>query len=434
MNIGVYGLGYVGTVTAACLAHKGHRVTGVDINAEKVRSVQAGRPPVSEPGLDSLLSRGVESGALEATTHTTDAAQRTSLSLITVGTPPLPGGKPDLSCVSSVCREIARARASMAEDHVVAIRSTVPRGTLAACRTDMKCESGDAPIHIAQNPEFLREGSSIDDFMTPPFTLVGTHDPLAEAALRELYEFLDAPFLVVDPDVAALVKLACNAWHATKVTFANEIGRTCAGMGIDGRTVMDILTRDPKLNTSAAYLRPGFAYGGSCLPKDVAALVSLADEENVPVPLLRALPESNRRQVDAAAERILALGARHIAVFGLSFKPDTDDLRESPTVPLVKRLLGEGLDVRIFDPYVRRGELLGANLRHVHEHLPHFEALMQDDPATACAGADLIVVTHGADTFREALDTLSPRVGRVLDLAGLACTPPPGVEYHGLSW
>lgn len=434
MRISVFGLGYVGTVTAACLARTGHQVIGVDVNPEKVESVAKGQSPIVEPGLREMLSAEISRGALSATEHAATAVAETEASLISVGTPGSSTGRPNLDYVFNVCAQIAETVTGLNRSHTVVLRSTVPPGTTAECTRRMAAACGTERLHVAFNPEFLREGSAVSDFFGPPFTVVGAADAAAESAVRDIYSGIDAPFFAVTPETAELTKYVCNAWHATKVVFANEVGRVAAQVNIDAREVMDLVIRDTKLNISPAYLRPGFAYGGSCLPKDVNALVRLAADWGAEVPLLSSLSESNRQHVDLAVNRILKLGARRVAVFGLSFKPDTDDLRNSPAVQLVKRLLGEGCEVQIFDPTVEERRLLGANRSFILENLPHFECLLTDDPLAACRDSDLVVVTQASDTFRQILADPGAEVGRLLDLAGLFGEPPPGVEYHGITW
>jgi GDP-mannose 6-dehydrogenase len=315
---------------------------------------------------------------------------------------------------------------------VVVLRSTVPPGTLSRCMNILKERAQEVEVHGAFNPEFLREGSAIRDYDGPPFTVIGTEDRIAERSVREMYAQVDAPVVVVPPPVAELVKQVSNAWHATKISFANEIGRVAKAYGVDGRQVMDLMTRDAKLNVSGAYLRPGFAYGGSCLPKDLSALVSTSRMHDVTVPLLRAVSASNEHQIELAAKEILRHG-RKVALLGLAFKPGTDDLRESPMVHLVKRLLGEGCSVRIYDRAVQQAHLIGTNLAYIHNYLPHFEGLLAADLNHALGEAEVIVVAHLDPTLRETV--LKARGGAaIVDLAGLFTDVPEGGRYHALGW
>ena len=433
MKVSVFGLGYVGTVSIACLARDGHEVVGVDINPDKAAAIARGESPIVEPGLDELLRAGVSSGRISATTDANQAVLDTDISLVSVGTPAGPGGTPDLTGVQKVTEEIARAIALKGKEHTFVLRSTVPAGTLDRCAETLASLAPGIEVHVANNPEFLREGSSIADYDHPAFTVVGSRDKRAQEQVEELYRAIDAPVLAVEPAVAELTKVVANAWHATKITFANEIGRLAKAAGVDGRDVMDVFMRDTKLNISTTYLRPGFAYGGSCLPKDVAALIAQARAANVSVPLLASLPLSNRDVVDSATDLVLQAPGRKVAVLGLAFKANTDDLRESAAVSLVKRLLGEGCEVRIYDRDVLAARLVGANLRYIESYLPHFERLLAPSAGEALDGCDTAVVTYATPEFREALDAASPSV-RVVDLCGLYREPPVGRECVGIAW
>jgi GDP-mannose 6-dehydrogenase len=415
VRVSVFGLGYVGVVTVCCLARNGHQVVGVDVNADKVAEVVAGRPPIVEPGLEELLGEGVAAGRITATTDAREAVLASDLTMITVGTPSRPNGEPNLDYLFRVCDEIASALESEPRDHVVVVRSTAPPGTLARCRE--RFDAAADAVHLAFNPEFLREGSAIADFDGPPYTVIGTEDPAAERALRELYAGVSAPLFVVRPEVAEMVKYVANAWHAAKIVFANEVGRLAEAFGVDGREVMGVIVEDKKLNVSATYMRPGFAYGGSCLPKDVSGLLHLGRRHEVPVPLLASLPVSNAAHIELATQAVLRHQPARVAVLGLAFKPGTDDLRESPAVPLVKKLLGEGCQVSIFDRHVRPARLTGANLAYIRAHLPHFEALLSDEPEEVLAAADVVVVTHSSPEIVALAERVAGRKP-VVDLAG----------------
>jgi len=433
VKISIFGLGYVGTVTMACLARDGHDVVGVDVNAEKVGTLAAGRSPIVEPGLTDLLARALARGALRATTVVAEAVAASDVSLISVGTPSQDNGAPDLGFVERVCRDIGVAARIKDRPHTVVLRSTVPPGTTARCETILRKCCGQESMHVAFNPEFLREGSAVFDYDNPPYTIIGTEDIAAEAHVRDLYAGVDAPVIVVNPSVAEMVKYVANAWHATKIIFANEIGRIAKQSGVDGREVMDIITKDRKLNVSSAYMRPGFAYGGSCLPKDVRGLIHQAQQHNVTVPLLSALPLSNALQIDAAVTAVLRLRPRKVAVLGLAFKSATDDLRESPAVALVKRLVGEGCEVAIYAPDVNKALLMGTNLTYIRENLPHFEALLADELEGLLDWADVFVVTNADGEFREAL--LRRRHAEpIVDLAGLFPSAVDLPGYDGIAW
>ena len=433
MKISVFGLGYVGVVTAACLARDGHQVIGVDVNVDKVAAIQSGTSPIIEPGLAGLLRDGVDAGRVHATTDFKAAVRDTDVSLVSVGTPPTERGGPDLSHVLAVTTQIADALAGKGKAHVVVLRSTVPPGTLARCTDVVRERAPEAEVELAFNPEFLREGSALADFDRPAYTIIGTSSAKAEAAVRDLYSSVAAPVLVVPPEVAEMVKYVANCWHAAKIGFANEVGRIAKSFGVDGRTVMDIITQDAKLNVSPVYMKPGFAYGGSCLPKDVRALLYHAQERGVHVPILASLPVSNQLHIDAAVDLVLRTRPKRAAILGLAFKSNTDDLRESPAVTLTKRLIGEGCEVRIYAPDVNEARLMGTNLAYIRENVPHFEHLLIDDAPAAIEWADVVVVTHPQAQFTEALQRATSDT-RIVDLAGVYPARPQGCEYDGIAW
>lgn len=433
MKISIFGLGYVGAVTAACFARDGHEVIGVDVSPEKVALVNAGKSPIVEPGLGELLTEGVAKNRIRATTDAEEAVLTSDASLISVGTPSTERGETDLSYVFSVCKEIGAAIRKKATPHAIVLRSTVPPGTLEQCQSLLKDIVGAESIHLAFNPEFLREGSAIRDYDAPPYTIIGTEDSVAEEVVRQMYAKVDAPIIVAKPAVAEMVKFVANTWHAAKISFANEIGRISKGFGIDGRDVMNIIVQDTKLNISPVYMRPGFAYGGSCLPKDLRALLYCARTMDVPVPMLNTIPTTNDLQIDLAAKEILRSGVRRIAVFGLAFKSGTDDLRESPAVLLVKRLIGEGCEVKIYDKAVQQAWLMGTNLAYIQRNIPHFETLLVAEPQQALEGAELIVVTYATPEFRQVL-LEAPKDTKILDLAGVFTEPIKDLDYQGLAW
>ena len=431
LKVAVFGLGYVGAVTAACLTRDGHTVVGVDVNPDKVALVAHGKSPFVEPGLDELMAAAVAAGRLSATSDASTAALSSDICLISVGTPNASGGLHDTTQVMTVCEQIACALAGSPREHVIVLRSTVPPGTLNLCRELLHAAGCDGQVHFAFNPEFLREGSAISDYDDPPYTVIGTDDPVADAAVRELYAAVEGEVFTVAPAIAELVKSVANAWHATKITFANEIGRLAAAFGVDGREVMDLLARDAKLNVSPAYMRPGYAYGGSCLPKDTRSLIAWGREFELLLPLLTSLPVSNQVQIDMAARAVLEYRPRCVLMCGLAFKSGTDDLRESPAVSLVERLLGEGCEVRIFDPDVHKARLMGTNLAYIREHVPHVEALLVEDPAEWLAWADAVVVTYGRSEFTSTLAEL-PANTPIVDLTQSLRGIEPSLEHRAL--
>jgi GDP-mannose 6-dehydrogenase len=404
MRISVYGMGYVGTVTAACLARLGHQVWGVDVNESKVDSINAGFSPVTEPRLAELVSTVVAQGRLRATADSEQAVNESEASLICVGTPGHPDGSIDLSYIIRVCEQIGDAMRTKQDRHTVVVRSTVLPGTIEnVLAPTLEARSGTRigrDFVVCSNPEFLREGSSIQDFLAPPFTLIGADNPNDAELLRQLYAAIDAPQIVVAIKTAEMIKYACNAFHALKVGFANEIGNLCSTAGIDAGEVMEVFCRDTRLNLSPYYLKPGFAFGGSCLPKDLRALTQRARELDVDVPLLSAIDESNRRQIDRAVAQVLQTGRKRVGILGLSFKSGTDDLRESALVTLICRLLDHGVEVRVYDPDVSLGQLVGVNKAYIERTIPALESMMCESTAEIVATTDVVVVGKASDCFQ----------------------------------
>lgn len=418
MRVGVFGLGYVGCVTAACLARTGHQVVGVDIAAEKVAAINAGQSPIVEPGLGELLAEVVRAGRLRATTSCAEAVAATDLSLICVGTPSRPNGQLDVSALARVAREIGAALGRRSRSHTVVVRSTVLPGTTEQVLLPVLSEQAGSPaagLAVAVNPEFMREGSSLQDFAAPPLTLVGCDDPETAAALRALYAGVSAPFVHTTVRTAEMVKYVANAFHALKVCFANEIGDVCEAVGADPYEVMRIFLMDRKLNISEAYLKPGFAFGGSCLPKDLRALAHAARGADVSLPLLSGILPSNEGQIRRGVGAVLETRKRRVGVVGLAFKPGTDDLRESPVVTLVETLIGKGCDVRILDGNVSIARLTGANRRYIDEEIPHIASLMCEDAATLLAHAEVLVIGNASDEAAAVLEAAGPR-HEVVDL------------------
>ncbi|MDO9318379.1 MAG: nucleotide sugar dehydrogenase [Gammaproteobacteria bacterium] len=399
-TISIFGLGYVGCVSAACFANAGFKVIGVDVNADKVNLLNEGKSPIVEPGLDELLAEMVANGRLRATQSCEDAIRNSDLAFICVGTPGNEFGQLQLSALRRVSQEIGAALKTDSRRYTVVVRSTVlPGTTLKTVCGPLHAEAGAyarSRIKVAVNPEFMREGTALKDFANPPYTLIGCEDDATTELLRTLYEGVKAPFIVTQISTAETVKYVSNTYHALKVCFANEIGDACDRLGVDAQEVMRIFRMDTKLNVSEAYLRPGFAFGGSCLPKDVKALLYAAHHLNVQMPLLNAILPSNNGQIERAINTIIASGARRIGVVGLSFKADTDDLRESPMVRVVESLLGKGLMVRILDANVAIAKLTGANRRYIVEEIPHISMLMCDSAADLVDHAELLVI--GSDS------------------------------------
>ena len=405
MNVSVFGLGYVGCVTAACLARDGHQVIGVDVSADKVAMINEGRSPIVEPGLEPLVQRMVREGRLSATTSSTDAVAESDLALICVGTPDIGHGQPDMEAMSRVADTIGKTCAGRTRPFTVVIRSTVLPGTNDLMRARLMAAAAEAsaggdlpPVKLASNPEFMREGCSIKDFDHPPFVLIGSDDEESAGVLRALYASVDAQVVVTTIRTAEMIKYVCNTYHALKVCFANEIADLCDALDADSQEVMRIFRMDHKLNISEAYLTPGFAFGGSCLPKDVRAMLCAGRIKALDLPLLTAIMPSNEGQVRHAVDKVLQLKKRKIGVVGLAFKPDTDDLRESPMVTLVETLIGKGCDVRILDPNVVMARLRGANRTYIENEIPHISSLLCETAENLVEHADIIVIgAKGAD-------------------------------------
>lgn len=412
MRVSVFGLGYVGCVSAASLARVGHEVTGVESNAEKAALINAGRSPIVEPGLGEVLAEVVAAGRLRATSFAPEAVAATDLALVCVGTPSRPNGQLNVDALGRVAREIGAALRERTAPFTVVLRSTVLPGTLEsvfipALHAGMggHCK---AEVRVAVNPEFMREGSALRDFAAPPLTLVGCSDEATAGLLRELYTGVDAPFVRTQVRTAEMVKYAANAWHALKVCFANEMGDACAGLGADAQEVMRIFRLDRKLNVSEAYLRPGFAFGGSCLPKDLRALVHAATRADVPLPLLGSILPANEAQIRRAVDAVLATGRRRVGVVGLAFKAGTDDLRESPLVTLVEALIGKGCQVRILDSHVSIARLVGANRRYIQEEIPHISSLMCESPRELLEHAETVVIGTAGEEAAAVLAAAGP--------------------------
>ncbi len=439
MKVAVFGLGYVGSVTAACLAANGHEVWGVDVDTAKVDPIAQGRSPVVEPGLDELIATAVASGAMHATTDPRAALDRADVSLICVGTPSSPSGGTDLTHIGNAVRDIAAASRSVTPPasgfHTVVVRSTVPPGTV---DTIVAAELSGGSFGTAMVPEFLREGSGLADFFAPPFVVVGTADPRVGETLTELFGFLGVEVQVVETRTAEALKYACNAFHATKVSFANEMGRIFRHYGVDSRRVMELFCQDTTLNISPYYLKPGFAFGGSCLPKDLRSVLQMARSNDTDLPLLSGTLATNEVVVREVVDRVVAGdtgtdGSREIALMGLSFKTATDDLRESPSVELAERLIGKGYNLRIYDSIVNPERLVGANKRHVESKLPHLRRVLTGDPLAALKDAGLALVSSSDKAVTDALLASPPP--RLIDLSGRLGTAVEALPgYEGVGW
>ena len=437
VSVSVFGLGYVGCVSAACFAKEGHTVVGCDVSQTKVDLVNAGKATIVEAGIGELVAEMRASGRLRATTSAAEAVHATDISLIAVGTPSRPNGGIDLGYITRVCEEIGTAIKAKKGPHIVVIRSTVLPGTTeevvipALERTSGRTVGPD--LGVCMNPEFLREGTSIRDFYDPPFTLVGSRDPAAARQVLALYQGIDSATHITDLRVAEMVKYSCNSYHGLKVAFANEIGNICKALSIDSHEVMRLFCEDTKLNVSAAYLKPGFAFGGSCLPKDLRAITYRARQSDVATPILSATLESNQAQIRRAFDMIMATGRKKVGVLGLSFKAGTDDLRESPMVTLIEMLIGKGVPLAIHDDHVSSARLIGANREYIEREIPHIWTLMRPTVGEVLDEAEVIVIGNGSPEYRG----IQPQVADgqiVVDLVRAFGPRLSDARYQGICW
>jgi len=438
-SISLFGLGYVGTVSAACFAHKGHKVVGVDVSRDKVDMLGSGKSPIVEARVSELIAEAHGAGLLLATTDSRAAVMQTDISFVCVGTPSLRTGKLDLSHIEQVSREIGAALREKRAPHTVVLRSTVLPGTTESVMIPIiESASGQkagVDFNVVYNPEFMREGSAVADFLQPPYTILGSRDSKHLTQVRELYKDLPCTTFETEIPVAEMVKYVSNLFHAVKVGFANEIGTLCKHLGVDTQVVTQIFTSDTKLNISSAYLSPGFAFGGSCLPKDLRAITYKAKELDLDLPVLQSLMPSNAEHIDRAIEAVLHTGKKKVSLLGLSFKAGTDDLRESPQVQLIKRLLGEGCHVRIWDQDVSLGRLAGANRQYIEEVIPHIGSLLSTDLEEVVKNAEVIIIgTRSADQIH--LNGFLRADQVVIDLINLdrARRPQSAATYEGICW
>jgi len=426
----------VGCVSAACFAKEGHDVISVDANRVKVEIVNSGKSPIVEPDIDELIGKMVREGRLRAVTDAIEAVKGSEMSLVCVGTPSQPNGSLDLSHIERVCREIGAGVQAKRERHTVVIRSTILPGTMENLVVPaLEAGSGKKvgrDFGIAINPEFFREGTSLRDFYSPPFTLIGAEEEDA-MLVRRLYQNVNAPIFVMGVGAAAMVKYACNCFHALKVSFGNEIGNICKALSIDSHEVMDVFCQDTKLNLSPYYLRPGFAFGGSCLPKDLGAITYKAKELEVDVPVLLSVLQSNHLQIERALEMVLRANTRRIGLLGLSFKAGTDDLRESPIVSLAESLISKGMQLAIYDRQVSLAHLLGANKEYIERQIPHISQLMRSSLKEVLDASDVLIIGNNSEEFREIESELRPN-HLVIDLARLWTGRTTGRQYDGICW
>jgi GDP-mannose 6-dehydrogenase len=437
MRISVFGLGYVGVVTATCLAKRGCMVIGTDVDATKVELVNNGQSPIVENKVSDLLLEVVQQGRLVAAIDPDWAVAESDLCLICVGTPSRENGSLDASYVERVCRHIGRALRDRPDLYTVVVRSTVLPGTsrnvLLPVLEEVSHKRAGVGFGYCFNPEFLREGTAVDDFFHPPKTVIGGSDPVSIGRLRSLYDRLPASLIETSIEIAEIVKYTDNVWHALKVAFANEIGTLCKAQHLDSHEVMDIFCRDTKLNISPAYLKPGLAFGGSCLPKDLRALVHKARQLDLDLPILSAVLPSNELQLDRAIRMVQQRGKRKVGILGLTFKPGTDDLRESPMVRIVERLLGKGYELRVFDGNLSVARLRGANLEYLRRHISHISRLLADTPGEVIDFAEVVVIGKDENEYHDLIAHV-PTSKVVLDFARAINPVSAQNEYHGICW
>jgi GDP-mannose 6-dehydrogenase len=438
MRISIFGLGYVGAVSVACLARDGHDVIGVDVDASKLELIRSGRSPIVEEGIQELMRNVVASGRVRVTNDARTAVLESDVSFVCVGTPSGANGSQDLTAVHRLAEQLGAALREKGAFHAIVIRSTVQPGTVeGSIAQRLEAASGlrsGVDFGLCFQPEFLREGSSIRDYDEPPFTVVGSNHERATQVLRAIFGHLPCSFIATRILDAEALKMACNAFHALKITFANEIGRIAQPLGVDPHEVMRLVCADTRLNISPAYMRPGFAFGGSCLPKDLRALTYLARASDVNVPLLSSLIASNRVHVDHAVETILRIGRRRVGLVGLAFKPGTDDLRESPLVTLAKRLIGEGIELRVFDPEVHISRLIGANRRYIEENVPHIGSLLRESLDEVIGFAETIVIGHASREASARVVATASAEQHVVDLARMPEREGLKASYTGICW
>ena len=438
MRISIFGLGYVGAVSLACLARDGHHVIGVDIDSLKLSLIGKGKSPIVEEGLAEIMANGITNGRIQVSSDVDAAIMQSELSFLCVGTPSLPNGEQDQSAMLRLAEQLGRALRQKHEYHLLVFRSTLTPGTvdgtLIPILREYSGKQEGLDFDVCFQPEFLREGSSIEDYDCPPFTIVGTNHQRAADKLRQLFGHLPNDFIVTSLRSAEMMKYTCNAFHALKITFANEIGRICQALGVDSHEVMDLVCRDTQLNISRAYLKPGFAFGGSCLPKDLRAMLYIAKSRDLEVPMLAGVVNSNKVHLARTIDFVIQARRRKIGLVGLSFKNGTDDLRESPLVELAETLIGKGLDLMIYDPQVNVSRLMGANKRFIENSIPHIAALMTENYIELVDSCEILIVGIDDKKVFNAIKIHSRPEQIVLDLVKIPDQYGIKSEYHGVCW
>ena len=437
MRISVFGLGYVGTVSAGCLAHDGHEVVGVDPVPTKVDLINRGQSPIIEADIGEIIATAARTGLLRATGDQAQAIRETELSFVCVGTPSQVNGNLDLRYIRRICEQIGAALKNKTARHTVVIRSTILPGTMhkivIPTLEEFSGKKAGVDFGVCNNPEFLREGSAVKDFRSPPKTVIGELDKAGGDMLTKLYEKLEAPLIRTDIETAEMVKYVDNSWHALKIGFANEIGNLCKSFGIDAHAVMNIFCQDRKLNISSAYLLPGFAFGGSCLPKDLRALSYQAKIHDLHLPILTSILPSNEMQITRGLQLVMEKGYTRVGILGFSFKAGTDDLRESPVIEIIERLIGKGYDLRIYDKNVNIASLVGANRDFILNHIPHISKLMVGDIDSVLSHAQTVVIGNKDPDFKGVPERLHE--GQVLvDFVRITERRSENGKYDGICW
>ena len=437
MKISIFGMGYVGTVSAGCLAHEGHQVIGVDPVPTKVDLINEGRSPIIEADISELIEETVKAGRLRATCDQEEAVRTTELSFVCVGTPSQSNGNLDLTYIRRVCEQIGKALTSKSEHHIVVIRSTILPGTMRGIvipiLEEYSGKKAGIDFGVCNNPEFLREGSAVKDFNAPPKTVIGESDGASGDMLAGLYAKLHAPLIRTDLETAEMVKYVDNSWHALKIGFANEIGNLCKSLSIDAHEVMKIFCQDKKLNISPAYLSPGFAFGGSCLPKDLRALAYKAKQQDLELPIINSILPSNELQIERGLKLVMHNGHKRVGILGVSFKAGTDDLRESPMIEVIERLTGKGYDLRIFDKNVNLASLVGANRDFILNHIPHISRLMVDSMDAVLRHAQTVVIGNSDPEFLSVLSRLR-NDQNLVDFVRITGGRSEYGKYDGICW
>lgn len=436
MKISVFGLGYVGAVSCACFARMGHHVIGVDVSDLKINLINSGKSPIVEKDLDEYIEDGINTGKISATNNVENAVHNSDISIVCVGTPSQINGNIDLTYIYRVCNEIGEAIKSKDGFHTVVIRSTVVPGTIKQCAQIIEDVSGkkhEQDFGVASNPEFLRESTAIEDFWNPPYTVIGTLCKESEKQLIELYSSIDAPIFTLKPEESEMIKYANNNFHAVKVTFANEVGNICKELGVDGQKVMEVVASDKKLNLSSYYMKPGFAFGGSCLPKDVRGLNYRAKTLDLKTPLLSSLMNSNNYQVERGLQLIYKTGKRKIGFLGFAFKGGTDDLRESPIVEIIETLLGKGYELSLYDSNILLSRLMGKNKDYLTGHIPHINRVLKDSVDDVIKESDIIVFGNKSEEFKQVLTNM-PNDKIVIDLVRIDKLRITKDNYVGICW